>query len=65
LPDDEACWQAARQIREERPRSLVIWLVRTGQFRAYPKFAAPRGTAPSAKTPAELTAQMEQIEQAA
>ena len=65
-PDGEAArWQAAKRIREERPRWVVIWLARTGQFKAYPKFAAPRGTTPSAQTPAELTAQMEQIEQAA
>lgn len=45
LPDDEACWQAAKQIREERPHWVVIWLARTGQFKAYPKFRASSGTA--------------------
>ena len=65
-PDEEAaCWRAARQIREERPGWVVIWIARTGQFKAYPKFAAPRGTAPTAQTPDQLTAQMEQVEQAA
>jgi hypothetical protein len=63
--EDAACWQAAKQIREEHPRWVVIWLARIGQFRAYPKFAAPRGTAPTAKTPGELTAQMEHVEHTA
>jgi hypothetical protein len=63
--EDAVCWQAAKQIREEHQRWVVIWLARIGQFRAYPKFAALRGTAPTAKTVGELTAQMEQVEHTA
>jgi hypothetical protein len=62
---EAACWQAAKKIREERPGWVVIWIARTGQFKAYPKFAAPRGTAPTAQTADQLIAQMEQVEQAA
>lgn len=62
--DDAACWQAAKQIRDERPGWVVIWIARTRQFKAYPKFPAPRGTAPTAQTPEDLAAQMEQIERA-
>lgn len=62
--DDAACWQAAKIIRQEHPDWVVIWIARTGQFRAYPKFAAPRGTAPTAQTPEQLAAQMDQVERA-
>jgi hypothetical protein len=34
--DDAACWQAAKQIRQEHPNWVVIWIARIGQFRAYP-----------------------------
>ncbi len=65
VPDDDAArWQAAKQVRSEHPQWVVIWIAGTGQFKAYPKFAAPRGTAPT-QTAEDLTAQMEQIEQAA
>ena len=64
LSNDEACWEAAKRIREERPGWVVIWLARANQFKAYPKFRAPRGTAPAARTPEDLAAQMEEIEQA-
>jgi len=64
-PSDEACLHAAAQIRRERPNWVVIWLARTGRFRAWPLFRAPRDTSVTAQTPGELTAQMDQIEQAA
>ena len=62
--DDAARWQVAKQIRAERPGWVVIWIARTRQFKAYPKFSAPRGTAPTAETPEDLVAQVEQIERA-
>lgn len=66
VPDDDAArWQAAKQVRFEHPQWVVIWIARTAQFQAYPNFAAPRGTAPTARTAEDLAAQMEQIEQAA
>jgi hypothetical protein len=63
--DDEACLEAAAQIRRQRPNWVIIWLARTSQFRAWPLFRAPRDTSVTARTPDELTASMDQIEQAA
>jgi len=41
-PDEDAArWQAAKQLRQQRPGWVVIWLARTGQYRAYPLFKAP------------------------
>jgi hypothetical protein len=65
LDKDAARWQQAKEVRQQYPDWVVIWIARTGQFRAYPKFRALRGTAPTAQTPEELGAQMEQAERAA
>ena len=65
-PDEEAArWQDAKQLRQQRPAWLVIWLARTGQFRAYPLFRARPGTALIAPTSSELAAQIDQAEHAA
>jgi hypothetical protein len=65
-PDhDAACWQAAAQARRQHPGWIVIWVAQLGRFRAYPLFRAPSGTSVTAATPQELTAGMEQAEQAA
>jgi hypothetical protein len=65
-PDEEAArWQDAKQLRQQRPAWLVIWLARIGQFRAYPLFRARPGTVLSAATTGELAAQMDHAEQAA
>jgi hypothetical protein len=65
-PDDEpAHRQAAAQLRRERPRWVVFWLGRTGQYRAWPLFRAPRGTSLTADTAEQMAAQMDEAEQAA
>lgn len=61
---DAYCRLAATRIRRERPRWVVIWVARTDRYHAWPLFKAPRGTALTANTPDDLTAQMNQIEQA-
>jgi hypothetical protein len=61
--DDAARWRAAKQLRQDYPGWIVIWIARTGQYRAYPRFRAPRGTAPTAQTPEQLAVQIEQVEQ--
>jgi len=63
--DEPGHQQAAAQIRRQHPDWVTIWVARKGQYFAYPLFRAPRGTALAAQTPAELTVQMTQIEQAA
>jgi hypothetical protein len=57
--------QEAARLRREHPQWVVFWLAREGQYRARPLFRAPRGSAASAATPAELVIQMDQIEVAA
>jgi hypothetical protein len=65
-PDDEtARWQDAKQLRQQRPAWLVIWLAQTGQFRAYPLFRARPRTVLTAPTTGELAAQRDHAEQAA
>jgi hypothetical protein len=63
--NEAAAWQAAAQIRKERPGWVVIWLARKGEFRARPLFRAPPDTVAIGTTPEELKAQMDNIEQAA
>lgn len=63
--DDTARWEAAAQIRGERPGWVVIWVARKGEFQARPLFRARPGTVATAATPKGLTAQMDSIEQAA
>jgi len=38
--DDQARWEAATQVCEERPSWAVIWLARKGAYRARPLFRA-------------------------
>jgi hypothetical protein len=63
--DDDARRRAAAQIRGQRPGWVVIWAAPASRFRAWPLFRAAPGTALTAQTPEELTAQMDQVEQAA
>jgi hypothetical protein len=63
--DEDALRRAAAQIRDRRPGWVVIWAAPAGRYRAWPLFRAPRGTALTAQTPQEMTAQMDQVEQAA
>jgi hypothetical protein len=63
--DDEARWQAAKQLRAEHPAWLVIWVSRTQRFHAY-LLAASRAQASGLTDaePAGLAAQMQQAEHA-
>jgi hypothetical protein len=61
-PDGDASQRhAAIQLRRQHPRWVVIWAP-AGHFRAWPLFRAPRGTSLTARTPQEMTAQMDQVE---
>jgi hypothetical protein len=63
--DDATRWETVARIRGERSGWVVIWMASAGCYRAYPLFRAPRGTAVTAANPNELTAQMDQVQQAA
>jgi hypothetical protein len=64
--DDAARWQAAKQLRAEHPGWLVIWVARTQRYHAY-LLASSRAEASGLTDtePAELAAQMQQVERAA
>ena len=57
--------QAAARLRRQRPRRVIVWAAPMRRYTAAPLFPAPRGTRPTAQTPGELAAQMDQVEQAA
>jgi hypothetical protein len=61
--DDANHWETVARIRGDRSGWVVIWMASAGCYRAYPLFRAPRGTAVTAATPDELTAQMDQVQQ--
>jgi hypothetical protein len=64
--DDTERRQAARQLRAEHPKWLVIWVARTQQFHGY--LLASSRTGANGLTDTEsagLAAQMEQAERAA
>jgi hypothetical protein len=64
--DDAGCWREAARLRREHPGWVVIWLARTGCYRAYRRLpGARRDTALTASTPADLAAQITRAEQAA
>jgi hypothetical protein len=64
--DDAARWQAAKQLRAEHPKWLVIWVARTQRFHAYLLAASRAGASELTDTqPAGLAAQMEQAERTA
>ncbi len=63
--DDVARWQAAKQLRAEHPKWLVIWVARTRRFHAYLLAASRAGAGLTDTEPAGLAAQMEQAERAA
>ena len=64
-PDhDEACHQAARELRLQHPRWIVLWISGTDRYHGYPLFTQ-RPVILTAGQPAELAALMEQAEQAA
>jgi len=63
--DDAARWQAAKQLRAEHPKWLVIWVARTQRFHAYPLAASRPGAGLTNAEPAGLAAQIEQADRAA
>lgn len=63
--DDTACWQVARQLRSDYPAWSVIWAARKHQYCAYPLFRTRRQITVTAAQPADLAAQMNEIQQAA
>ena len=63
-PDhDVACHQAARELRLQHPRWIVLWISGTGRYHGYPLYTQ-RSVVLTAEQPAELAALMEQAEQA-
>jgi S-adenosyl methyltransferase len=63
--DDAGRWRAARQLRRERPRWVIIWVAETRRYGAYPLFRTRRGLVVTAATAQEAAVQIDQIEQAA
>jgi hypothetical protein len=64
-PDhDAACHQAAKELRLQHPRWVVLWISGTGRYHGYPLFTQ-RSLILTAGQPAELAALMEHAEQAA
>ncbi len=61
---DAACHQAARELRLQHPRWIVLWISGTGRYHGYPLWTQ-RSLVLIAEQPAELAALMEQAEQAA
>ena len=63
-PDpDAARHQAAKELRLQHPRWVVVWISGTGRYHGYPLFTQ-RPVILTAEQPAELAALMEQAEQA-
>lgn len=50
------------RLGEDFPRWLVLWGAWSRQFWAYPRFRAPRGTILHSQGPADLAAQMRQVQ---
>lgn len=65
MPDhDAACHQAAKELRLQHPRWIILWISQTGRYHGYPLYTQ-RPVILTADQPAELAALMEQAEQAA
>jgi len=63
---DAARWQAAKQLRAEHSKWLVIWVARTQRFHACRLAASQPGARELTDTdPAGLAAQMQQAEHTA
>jgi len=64
--DDAARWQAAKQLRAEHPKWLVIWVARTQRFHACLLSSSRAEASKLTDTePAGLATQMQQAESAA
>jgi hypothetical protein len=63
---DAARWQDAAQLRAEHSGWVIVWLARTGQFRAYKRLGgARRDTCLTAATADALATRITAAEQAA
>jgi hypothetical protein len=62
--DDTGCLQAAKRLRSDHPRWVIIWVARTRLYHAYPLFRTRRGINVKAADPADLVTQMSDVEQA-
>jgi len=61
---DAACHQAAKELRLQHPRWIVLWISHTGRYHGYPLYTQ-RSVIQTAEQPAELAALMEQADHAA
>jgi hypothetical protein len=62
--DDTACLQTAKRLRIDHPRWVIVWVSETRQYHAYPLFRTRREVSVRAAGPADLVAQLNEIEQA-
>jgi hypothetical protein len=62
--DDARCWREAARLRREHPGWVVLWLDRTREFRAYRLRQARHDSVLTARTPADLSAQIGEAERA-
>jgi hypothetical protein len=65
MTGDDTARQAARQLRSDHPKWLVIWVARTQRYHAYRLAAANAGAGLTDTEPAGLAAQIRQAENAA
>ena len=64
--DDAARWRDAARLRAEHSGWVIVWLARTGQFRAYKRLpGARRDTSLTAVTAEALATRITAAEQAA
>ncbi|HTX86130.1 MAG TPA: hypothetical protein VME44_28420 [Streptosporangiaceae bacterium] len=64
--DDAAHWRDAARLRAEHSGWVIVWLARTGQFRAYKRLpGARRDTSLTAATADALATKITAAEQAA
>lgn len=62
---DTEHWRAIAPLRRERPRWFCVnWHSGADEYQAWPRFRAPAGTIATGRTPAELAAAMDLVEQA-
>jgi hypothetical protein len=62
--DDMAFLQTAKELRNEHPQWVIIWVSETSQYHAYPLFRTRRDISVRAAEPADLIAQLSKFEQA-
>jgi hypothetical protein len=62
--DNEMLRAMAREIESANPLWIVVFGIYSGQFAAFPRFAAPKGAVISARYPGAMRERMRQIERA-